>query len=49
MTEQQLITYGLAALAAIGVWLGLKMAKKIFKIAFFRIALLALAFLLTRI
>jgi hypothetical protein len=48
MTEQQLMTYALAALTIIAIWLGLKVAKKMLKIAFFLIALLAVAFLLLK-
>jgi hypothetical protein len=49
VTEQQLTTFALAALTVIGIWLGLKIAKKMFKVVFFLLALLALAFLLIRI
>ncbi len=49
MSEQQLMTYGLAALTVLAIWIGLKVAKKVLRIGFFLIALLALAFLLINV
>lgn len=49
MAEQQLMTYGLAALTVIAIWIGLNAAKKMLKIAFFLMALLAVAFLLIKV
>ncbi len=43
------MTYGLAALTVLAIWIGLKAAKKVLKIGFFLIALLALAFLLINV
>lgn len=49
MNEEQLMTYGLAALSVIALWIALKVAKKMLKIAFVLLALLALAFLLVKV
>jgi hypothetical protein len=43
------MTYGLAALTVLAIGIGLKVAKKVLKIGFFLIALLALAFLLINV
>ena len=43
------MTYALAALTVIAIWVGVKVAAKILKVAFFVIALVALAFLLIKV
>lgn len=49
LNEEQLITYGLAALSVIALWIALQVAKNMLKIAFVLLALLALAFLLINV
>jgi len=49
VSEQQLMTYGLAALTVIAIWLGLRVAKMVLKFVFFLIAALALVFLALKI
>lgn len=49
MTDDQLMTYGLAALTVIALWLGLWMVKKIFRVAFIILAGLAIIILLLRL